>query len=603
MHLVLDSAFLKALGWSLADSLWQTGILWVIYVLLTANGRRYRSAIRYSLAVFSLAGGLLCFIINLVLRFSSDGSTYVLALPGLSGRIAGTLKSVLPSMEFYLPVFSAAYLFVVVILFFRLLKQYADTRKLQTRGLSKPGGGLRIFFHDIVALMGIRGDVKIWLSSLVDTPMTIGFLKPVVLLPIAMINQLSMEQVEAIILHELNHIRRNDYLINLLVAFCDIIFFFNPFARILANIVKREREHSCDDMVLQFQYKPSQYADALLLLEKNRLKENRIALAAMGTNHFLFQRVKRILTGKSIAQPLPQRMIAGLISVMLLIFIGWYDPGKKKIEDTAVQPDVRMETPSMEPQAVIAKVDALPAGAGLNEKTVDIDKAQSDHGRQLQNNEYIILQEILDQYKKALKEQVEKDGEEGFVSFATELPSRAFSIPGNNNPESDVNESGIYPYVPSSSFSYQIVEDTSHPKKHIFSFSEVKAKEAMDKAIQALHEIDWQKLDKELKASGQNLDIVKLQEQISKAFSDVDWNKVNQEVESSMHQAEAELLNNQEALQLQIQLLRSNQRERVEKLKEVREKILQDRLQPDNQKELEIQERIIRKAVKKIVYI
>ena len=117
--------------------------------------------------------------------------------------------------------------------------------------------------------MGIKKDVRMWFSDLVDTPLTIGFWKPVILLPVAAINHLSLQQAEAIILHELNHIKRNDYFINFLIACMDIILFFNPFVRVLTNIIKSERENSCDDMVLQFRYDAGHYASALLLLEKN----------------------------------------------------------------------------------------------------------------------------------------------------------------------------------------------------------------------------------------------------------------------------------------------------------------------------------------------
>jgi hypothetical protein len=64
-----QSAFLKALGWSLMDSLWQMGVLWVLYVLLTANGKRFTSRQLHSVDFLSLAGGSLCFVFNLALLF------------------------------------------------------------------------------------------------------------------------------------------------------------------------------------------------------------------------------------------------------------------------------------------------------------------------------------------------------------------------------------------------------------------------------------------------------------------------------------------------------------------------------------------------------
>jgi hypothetical protein len=170
--------------------------------------------------------------------------------------------------------------------------------------------------------------VQIWLSSVVDTPVTLGIIKPVILLPVAVVNHLSLKQAEAIILHELNHIRRNDYLVNLLIACIDVIMFFNPFARLLTNSIRKERENCCDDMVLQFRYEPATYARALLSLEQNRVSTNALALAATGKDkYFLLNRVKRILGNEQVGNPFNQKLVAYLLSALLIAFIGWYNPG------------------------------------------------------------------------------------------------------------------------------------------------------------------------------------------------------------------------------------------------------------------------------------
>ena len=70
MDVLYQSAFLKALGWSLLDSFWQIGVLWLVYVLLTQNGKRLKSGQKHSLALLSLAGGALWFIITLMIHFN-----------------------------------------------------------------------------------------------------------------------------------------------------------------------------------------------------------------------------------------------------------------------------------------------------------------------------------------------------------------------------------------------------------------------------------------------------------------------------------------------------------------------------------------------------
>jgi hypothetical protein len=154
--------------------------------------------------------------------------------------------------------------------------------------------------------MGIRRPVQAWLSSLIDVPLTLGFLRPVILLPVAMANNLTLEQAETILLHELAHIRRNDYLVNLGVIVLELLFFFNPFYRLLIRELKREREHRCDDWVMQFRYDPQTYVSALLSLATYTIhagdrRQQSLALAATGggSDRLLLQRVKRILRQRS----------------------------------------------------------------------------------------------------------------------------------------------------------------------------------------------------------------------------------------------------------------------------------------------------------------
>ena len=147
--------------------------------------------------------------------------------------------------------------------------------------------------------MGIRREVRVWLSSRVRVPVTLGFLKPVILIPFATPNHLTLPQVEAVLLHELAHIKRNDYLLHLGVTVLEVLFFFNPFSRWLIRDIQREREHRCDDMVIQFRYDPHTYVSALLSLAATAAggQGNRqLALAATGNNdQLLLKRVRRIL--------------------------------------------------------------------------------------------------------------------------------------------------------------------------------------------------------------------------------------------------------------------------------------------------------------------
>jgi hypothetical protein len=169
--------------------------------------------------------------------------------------------------------------------------------------------------------MGIRKPVHVYISDLITSPVTIGFLKPIILMPIAAITNLSEKQVEAVLLHELAHIRRYDYFINLLINFIRTILYFNPFVKLFSKTIEREREKSCDEMVMQFEYDPHGYASALLTLERHNSMRQTIAVAASGQKNDLLHRIEKILGIEKRKTPDFQKLgglLAGLICVVAL---------------------------------------------------------------------------------------------------------------------------------------------------------------------------------------------------------------------------------------------------------------------------------------------
>src|ERR1700749_4616836 len=113
------------------------------------------------------------------------------------------------------------------------------------------GGFWNERMQQLAALMGIRQTISLLESGIAKVPMVIGHLKPVILIPIGLLTALSAEEVEAILVHELAHIKRRDYLVNMLQSLMEIIFFFNPAVLWISQLIKTERENCCDDMVVE----------------------------------------------------------------------------------------------------------------------------------------------------------------------------------------------------------------------------------------------------------------------------------------------------------------------------------------------------------------
>lgn len=609
MNVLYQSAFLKALGWSLLDSFWQVGILWLVYVLLTANRKKFKSAQKHSLALLSLAGGAIWFLITLVSHFYRlvDAAPLRIEAPASSAQgISISITSFFSYLEPTLPFLSIAYLLGVSYLFIRLYRQYHFTQRLFSTGLHKADPELRIFLKHVAAQMGIKKEVSIWLSELVDTPLTIGFWKPVVLLPLAVINHLSIQQAEAIVLHELNHVRRNDYFVNLLIACMDIILFFNPFVRILTHVIKNERENSCDDMVLQFRYNAGQYANALLLLEKNRVIAPTLTMNATGrSKKLLLKRVERILNKKPAGIAFNHKFTAYIVSAFLIALIGFYNPGKVIVKTI----DTVQNTPGHSNDELITFSNEELIKDEIREEQAPIIKKQRAKKTQPSSDDLNIDEE--DQNEETIDwitdgTPVEVENSEVFtplVSYAGTATLREFSIAENNvQVQPDNYNVEVHPYVPSTSFSYQVVEDTLLPKKYIPTPADKKAKEAMTSALRALQELDWQKIEKEMLAEGKKVDVIKLQQELKKAMSDVNWKKINEEIESSLMQAENELLKEHSNLHEDLKKFQQGRQAMLAEQQRIYKAIIQDRLCEDKHEERKPVQRKV-STPKKIVHI
>jgi len=606
MNALNQSAFLKALGWSLLDSFWQMGLLWLMYILLTRNGKRFQSTQRHSLALLSLAGGSLWFLITLIVHFNQVINRETVTDINFISAGQATAAVSFKMLEPLLPYFSLAYLSAIIYLFIRLYRQYFITQKLFSTGTHKVKPELRVFLNQIVARMGLKKNISIWLSDLVDTPLTIGFWKPVILLPVAVINHLNMKQAEAIVLHELNHIRRNDYMINLLIACMDIILFFNPFVRILTHIIKTERENSCDDMVLQFRYDAGQYASALLLLEKNRLHTPALTIAATGNSKkLLLNRVERILNRKCSNTAINQKLVAYLLSAFLISFIGWYNPGKmiEKTIDTVKNTAFNIEAPEQLnfPSPEFVKEAPLTNPNSITrKKKVQTNRPSQNSFNENDQPEQRVAERVTEEMPEESDYQRSSPSVMSYIGAESEI--REYSI-SEYSPATEPNYSAdVHPYIPSTSFSYHLLEDTALPKKYIPTQSEIKAKEAMTTALKALQEIDWQKLEKEMTEAGKKIDIIKLQQELKKAITDVDWKKINEEIQSSLIQTENELMREHTSLRKELQKFQEDRTAKLAQQQKIHKAIIQERLCDEKVQETK---QIKKKAIpkKKIVYI
>jgi len=311
-----QTSFLQALGWAVFNSLWQMALLWVIYQLITGLFRSTRSSAKSTLAALLLSTGFGWFIYTF---FS------VLDNPAASGTISFVFTTTDNTginvwLQKALPVASVVYLILLLLPISNFIRNYRYVKVIRQYGLTKIDVQWRVFVQKVAVQMGIRKPVHLWVSEFITSPVTIGFLKPVILVPLAAVNHLSVQQMESVLLHEISHIRRHDYLINLIINIIKTVLYFNPFVKAFVHIVEKEREKSCDEMVLQFQYDSHEYATALLTLEKVNQQDHSFAMAAAGRKNDLLHRVELIM-GVNKKKTISFNKLVGIIAGLLCIII------------------------------------------------------------------------------------------------------------------------------------------------------------------------------------------------------------------------------------------------------------------------------------------
>lgn len=173
----------------------------------------------------------------------------------------------------------------------RLAFGYQHATRLRRRG--KPAGdSIVCTVGRLLRSMGVRRHVRVLISALTETPAVVGWLRPVILLPAATLVGLTPLQLEAVLAHEIGHIRRFDYLINLIQMTVETLLFYHPAVWWTSRRIRIERELCCDDLAVQFSGNALRYAKALITLEKMRSSSPAVAMASTGGP--LLYRIQRL---------------------------------------------------------------------------------------------------------------------------------------------------------------------------------------------------------------------------------------------------------------------------------------------------------------------
>ena len=212
-----------------------------------------------------------------------------------------------------LPWLSLLWLIGVMFFSLRFAGGWLYTRRLRRRGVRLLDDAWQETMQRLRQQLLVARPAQLLESALVTVPTAIGWLRPVILLPLGVLTNLTLQQLEAILAHELAHIRRHDYLVNMLQAVIETLLFYHPAVWWVSRQIRQEREQCCDDLAVAACGDAMGYARALFALEEFRAATPSLATAANGGS--LSQRIERLV---GVATPSHPRLPGWLVGIFLL---------------------------------------------------------------------------------------------------------------------------------------------------------------------------------------------------------------------------------------------------------------------------------------------
>ena len=359
---------MQLVGWAIVHSLWQGGVIALVAACLFALARDMKASTRYAIGLAGLALMIVLPILTAInsTRARNDATTSVMASLPLSStssvavvtpttEVVGNANQSSPTatpprslgasvangstrtdapgigaridafiiryFETALPWFAVAWIFGLLIASAQLIGGLARTRRITRVGISPPDSALITRVRELSEKLGVSRAVRVLQSVSVDVPLVVGALRPIIVIPASLITGMTPIQLDMLIAHELAHVRRYDFLVNLIQTVIETLLFYHPAARWLSDSIREERENCCDDIAVSIcGGDASGYTEALLALEESRSEG--FGLAAAATGGSLLRRAHRLITGRTPHVELGPRWIAGVITIAAALFTG-----------------------------------------------------------------------------------------------------------------------------------------------------------------------------------------------------------------------------------------------------------------------------------------
>jgi len=315
---ILSNDLAQAFAWTLIHSIWQFTFVALLLTFILKVLKNIKSSYRYFIGFGALGVCLIMALVTFAIYYmeSTEVSPGVDINMQYQTYIASTANEIsmtnfLSFVDPYLLVIVNAWLIGSILFFIKFTTGYfylkgiikkSTSNKILTKALKK-----------IKSKYKINREVLIKESVNITTPIVMGIVKPVVLFPLGLINQLSMDEVNAILAHELAHIKRHDYLFNILQIIVETVFYYHPAIWYISSNIRNERENCCDDLAITHIGNNLSYAKTLIKLQELNISAIQPSLGFSGSKNMFKNRILRILDQPSSKSSHKDKIIAGLL--------------------------------------------------------------------------------------------------------------------------------------------------------------------------------------------------------------------------------------------------------------------------------------------------
>ncbi len=323
---ILSPELIESLSWTFLHSIWQLSIVAVVLSFILSKNDN-KPDFRYIVSFICLGVAVILPLFTFAIYYHTPHTSLagiqssLIYQAQLSANALATDSAINNSIvSTYGSLIVNAWLIGSVLFLFRLLGGMLYVKNLVKKSIPASQEWTTILTK-LKSKFSINRAVDVKQAAGLNSPIVTGFFKPMILFPIGLANQLSMEDVEAILAHELAHIKRHDYLLNVIQIIAESLFYFHPGIWYISSKINEERENCCDDIAISRVSGSTSYAKTLLKLQEIKIQNISPALAFAGQGSTFRNRIERILGYNN--QSASRKNRIGILAIMLCaILIG-----------------------------------------------------------------------------------------------------------------------------------------------------------------------------------------------------------------------------------------------------------------------------------------